>query len=72
MTEVRFHRELYAGPAVDEAIKVFERFGRFERAEEPSYWVVRITTKTPARERKIALELGNYALGLTRKEALPS
>ena len=72
MRECRFHREIYDGKAVDAAVKVLERFGRFELAEEPEHWIVRITAKTPARERKLALELGNYALGLTRKGTGPS
>jgi hypothetical protein len=68
MTELRLHRELYSGAQVDASVKVFERFGTFELAEEPSHWVVRITCKTPARERQIQRELGNYVLGLTVKE----
>jgi hypothetical protein len=67
MTELRFHRELYAGTAVDEAVKVFARFGTFDLSEQSEHWVVRITARTPARERQIAGELGNYALGLTIK-----
>lgn len=70
MIERRFHRELYPTAAVDGAVAVFARFARFEVAEEGDYRVVRITAKRPEREPKIALELGNYALGLTRQEAL--
>jgi hypothetical protein len=65
--ELRFHREIYAGTAVDAALKVYARYGRFERAEEPTHWVVRVTTKDPVRERRVARELANYALGLTRR-----
>ncbi|MBI2392100.1 MAG: hypothetical protein HYV09_21085 [Deltaproteobacteria bacterium] len=65
MIELRFHRELYDGNAVDEAIKSFDRFATLERAEEPSCFVVRVTAKDEARERKVANELGNFALGLT-------
>lgn len=65
MREVRFHRELYRGEHVDEAIKVYDRFASLERAEEERYWVVRVTSKTEERERRIADELANYALGLS-------
>ncbi len=68
MTEVRFHRELYEGTSVDEAVKVFGRFGTFEMVEDPAYWVVKVTCKTETRERQVQRELANYALGLTIKE----
>ena len=70
MIERRFHRDLYPAAALASAVKVYERFARFEVADEGEHQVVRITAKKPERERLIALELGNYALGLTRKEAL--
>lgn len=68
MTALRFHREVYAGTAVDEAVKVFGGYARFELREESDYWVVELTTPDAARERRIAGELGNYALGLTVKK----
>lgn len=68
MIELRFHREVYRGEAVDEAIKVYQRFATFERAEEEDRWVVRITANRPEREKRIAAELGNYALGLTIRQ----
>jgi hypothetical protein len=68
--ERRFHRDLYPAAAVAGAVKVYERFARFELADDGDHQVLRITAKRPERERQIALELGNYALGLTRKEAL--
>lgn len=64
-TEVRFHREVYRGTAVDEAVKRFAPHARFELREEPAYWVVTVTAKSAARERQVAGELGNWALGLT-------
>ena len=67
MTVLRLHRDLYQGNAVDVALGVFAPHGTFERREEPSHWVVEITARTPERERRIAGELGNYALGLTAK-----
>ena len=70
MIERRFHRDLYPTAAVDDAVKVFDRFARFELADEGEYRVVRFTAKRLEREHKIALELGNYVLGLTRQGAL--
>ncbi len=67
MTLLRLHRDLYRGEAVDEALKVFEPHGTFVRKEEPSHWVVEVTARSPERERRIAGELGNYALGLTAR-----
>ena len=67
MTELRFHREIYRGTAVDEAVKVFAPHATFDLVEEKEHWLVRITGKSEARERRIAGELGNYALGLTMK-----
>jgi hypothetical protein len=65
--ELLFHRELYAGPSVDEAVKIFGPYAAFELEEEPEHWRVRITAGSEGRERRIAGELGNYALGLTVK-----
>lgn len=65
MIELRFHRDLYRGESVDEAIKVFDRYGTLTRAEEPSHWVVRVEAGAAPRARRIADELANYALGLT-------
>jgi hypothetical protein len=67
VTELRFHRDVYKGTAIDEATKVFARFATFETTEAPEHWVVRLTAKSAARERQIVGELGNYALGLTIK-----
>ncbi|MFK7987146.1 MAG: HxsD-like protein [Sandaracinaceae bacterium] len=65
MRELRFHRELYRGESVDEAIKIYDRFATLERAEEEAHWVVKVSSDSPARERRVADELSNYALGLT-------
>lgn len=67
MIELRFHRELYDGKAVDEALKTFGKFATFEQAEEPTHWVVRVNGNDAAREQRIANELANFALGLTIK-----
>jgi hypothetical protein len=63
--DLRFDRTLYAGPAVDEAIKVFARHGEFHMSEETDSWVVRLRALRPALTRRLAHELANYALGLT-------
>lgn len=65
MIELRFHRELYQGTAVDEALKIFGAHATFEQAEEPAHWIVRLSANDPAREKRIAGELANYALGLS-------
>ena len=70
MIERRFHRDLYPPTAIEGAVKVYARFARFEVVEAGDYQVVRVTGKSAERERKIALELGNYALGLTRRGGL--
>lgn len=67
MTELSFNRELYQGTAVDEAVKVFAGFATFELAEAPRHFIVRVSAATPERERQVAGELSNYALGLTVK-----
>jgi len=65
VTALKFNRSIYDGFAVDEAVKVFATFARFELREEPEHWVVELAAEGEARERQIAGELGNYALGLT-------
>jgi hypothetical protein len=63
--ELRLHRELYRGECVDEAMKALAAYASLERAEEPAHWVVRVTAAGPERERRVAGELANRALGLT-------
>ncbi len=65
MKTVRFHRELYRGESVDEAIKAYARFAKITPQEEPAYWVVTVEASSPRREQRVADELANYALGLT-------
>lgn len=65
MRTLRFPRAVYAGTAIDESVKVFGRWATFELAEEADHWVVQLTALVPANERRIAGEVGNYALGLT-------
>jgi hypothetical protein len=63
--ELRFHRELYAAAALDEAVRVYGPHATLERADDGAHVVVRVSAATPERERRVAGELGNYALGLT-------
>jgi hypothetical protein len=67
VTELRLRRDLYDAAAVDGAAAVFAPHATLERHDDPSHWVVKITAATPQRERRVAGELGNYALGLTVK-----
>jgi hypothetical protein len=62
---LRLHRAVYRGTSIDEAVKVFSGHAAFRLTEEPSDWVVAVTAEKPERERRIAGEFGNYALGLT-------
>jgi len=65
VTELRFHRAIYRGTAVDEAAKQLAHHVALELVEEPDHWVVRLTAHDAARERTVAGELANWALGLT-------
>lgn len=65
MIELRFHRDLYAGTAVDAALGRLADYATFERADDGPYFIVRVDATTPARAKKVARELGNFALGLT-------
>lgn len=65
MTELRFHRELYAEKAVREAVATFIPHAEIACAEGAQYWVVTVSAAREEREKRIARELGNFALGLT-------
>jgi hypothetical protein len=64
---VRLHRHIYRGESVDEAVKVFASYATFNLKEEPESWLVEVSSESPERERRIAGEVANYALGLTVK-----
>src|SRR5205085_1795892 len=53
MIELRFHRELYDGFAIDEAAKVYGPFAAMELAEEPEGFVVRVTASAETTARGI-------------------
>lgn len=63
--ELRFPRQVYAGEAVDEAVKTWAKFADFELSETEDHWVVTITPKHEGAARQIVGEFGNYVLGLT-------
>lgn len=65
MKELRFARTLYSGRALDEAMKVFAAHASFERSEEGSHFVVRLSATRASAERTVAGSFANYALGLT-------
>ncbi len=65
MTELRFHRQLYSGEAVDQAVKAFAGFAAFELERTDDHWVVRMRPSDARLARRLAGELGNHALGLT-------
>jgi hypothetical protein len=67
VTELRFHRTIYSGNAVDEAVKRFGPYAEFTLREDPDHWVVQLTAPTAEREARVAGELSNYALGTTIK-----
>ncbi len=69
MIEVRLHRGLYPAAAVDEAVKVYGPHATLERCDEAEHWGVRVTAPAgSSRERRVAGELANYALGLTARD----
>ncbi|MCA9707037.1 MAG: HxsD-like protein [Myxococcales bacterium] len=71
MKELRFHRALYPGEAVDQAIKTFEPWATITRESSPTHWIVRLEARSAAAERRIAGELSNFALGLTVRRGPP-
>jgi hypothetical protein len=68
MRELRLHRELYRGEAVDAAAKIYAPYASIELIDDPTHWVVRVTSSTPAREQRVARELANHALGTTIRD----
>ena len=65
MIELRFHRDLYDGFALDSAVQVYGGVARFELVDEPSAFVVRLTSTSRHSDERIADEFRNYALGET-------
>ena len=71
MSTLRFHKTLYAGEAVDAAMRRFERFAAFETEEDADYWIVRVSAHEPRHQGPVERELGNFALGLTIERGGP-
>ena len=71
MIELRFHRELYAGTAIDAALVRLADYAAFERTVDGDHFVVRVQGDNETRVRKVARELGNFALGLTVEKGGP-
>jgi len=65
MPELRFPRDLYAGEAIDEAVKRFDRFATFALSNTESEWVVAMTPHREEHTRRIVGEFGNFVLGKT-------
>jgi hypothetical protein len=65
VNELRFHRDLYSGEAVDEAVKTWSKFADFDLRESDDHWIVQLTPKHEAAARQIIGEFCNYVLGLT-------
>lgn len=70
MIEMRFHPEYYNGFCIDEAVQTFVGYASADYHRENGVFVVTVSASQKARdegldERTIALELANYALGLT-------
>lgn len=72
MKELRFHRTLYPGEAVDAAIRTLAPWAEITQEASPTHWIVRITARSPAAERRVAGELSNFALGLTVRQGPPA
>jgi hypothetical protein len=71
MIELRFCRSLYSGQALDQAIKTFAAHAECTREMTDAAWVVEVTARRPDRERMVAHELANFALGLTIERGGP-
>ena len=62
---LRFHKTLYDGEAVDQAVKELSDWAEFTLSEEDGYWVVAIAPGEDVDGAMVRGELSNYALGLT-------
>jgi hypothetical protein len=65
VSELRLHRSLYAGAAIDSALGLYADHAKIARAEDGEHVVLTISSDRPGRADRVARELGNYALGLT-------
>jgi hypothetical protein len=68
--ELRFHPEYYNGFCIDEAVQTFAGYASADYRRENGNFIVTVNASQKALdegldERTVALELANYALGLT-------
>jgi hypothetical protein len=68
--ELRFHHEYYNGFSIDEAVQTYAPYASADYQREDGNFVVKVSATQKALdegfdERTVALELANYALGLT-------
>jgi len=65
--ELSFPRDIYAGEAIDEAVKTWSGFADFALRETDDHWIVALTPKPEyqAHARRIVGEFGNAVLGMT-------
>jgi hypothetical protein len=68
---LRLNRALYDAAALDEAVAAFSAHATVDRADDASHFVVGVRSlkEGAERERRIAGELANWALGATIKKA---
>ncbi|MBI3203847.1 MAG: hypothetical protein HYZ29_20070 [Myxococcales bacterium] len=65
MIELEFRCDLYAGGAVEAAVKVYSEHAKIARVESADAFVLRVEAAPGVDERLLADELGNYVLGAT-------
>lgn len=67
MIELRFHREIYDGSAIERALGVYRPYGTLTLEEGAVHWIVRVAETPGDAEHAwtLARELANYALGAT-------
>ena len=71
MRTLKFHHHVYSGRAIDDALGRLARFGNIDRSFEGEYFVVHVSAGSPAKERQLAGEIANHALGLTVERGGP-
>lgn len=65
MRVVKFDKAIYLGEQVDAAVKVYTRFGTLNLSDTEQAWVVEVDAGNESRDKRLAGEIANYALGLT-------
>ncbi len=71
MSVLRFHKTLYAGEAVDAAMRQFDRFASFNTENGDAYWIVQVEANSPKHQAVLEREFANFALGLTIERGGP-